>query len=720
MQIFRCTALGLVCTLVAPFAAPLAALASNVESRPTMASGALPVAIPALSQPIRPHSTLNRPARPGGGLISTPRANPRASTNSLFTESATCPLIANRPYLDLVQAIQNLSRQVQPVQNCQDNADMKKMAELAEQMKAAGSGLSTSWTNPNSLLQDPQALNQFQGQVETIVSALNSIGQSVSNNSLVDSDCGRQLMSGTGILQAIGDLSTSLAPFALLGASINPSWSVGVKVILGLTGAGSLSKIITQMQDQESLKMANAENREAVIQNVCEFTRIAQRVRFLKLAQSGQIDEVTKELEGFKAQTQTLLTEKSSPRVIALLEHRDLVKSRLQTINEQLKNDQDQMALLLRQTQPGDQIGICTDARYLAEKFSDQESFPRTAIDNFQLLIFNQEKASQSQQRILDREAGLRERLLTLDDTGNAEKLQACSQVATSYMNLLQEVIRLTALTARDHEASLNQQLIADKEFSSFQAEEQRMNREVETLSRVTDILSRLSREDSVIDKSEMHIQIEQLKRALFNSEGWFSASPVMSWLNFSNEQHVRAGGRFTTEWNSLTQKLYAITPAGRGNYDRMIAQGAAAGGLAIIANPLMKDIARDRYRAEQLQVLDLQVAPIGSIQHTESCRMLENVWTEWAAALDHLSAQNFFCQTVQSMFDGTVESKIVRHCQGDVGLDGVQRRASTIQKNLQKLSDLKFQERAQRASAKLKELQCKMPGGRDALELLN
>jgi hypothetical protein len=715
MRIFRTTALGLVCTLMAPFTAPLAALAANPEPRATMASGALPVTIPALSQPIRPQNTLNRPVRPGGINLM-----PRTSSNSLFMKSATCPLIANRPHLDLIQAIQNLSLQVQPVQNCQNNADMKKMAELAEQMKAAGSGLSASWTNPNSLLQDPQALIQFQGQVETIVNALNSIGQSLSNNSLVDSDCGRQLMSGTGILQAIGDLSTSLAPFALLGASINPSWSVGVKVILGLTGAGSLSKIISRMQDQENLKMENAENREAVIQNVCEFIRIAQRVRFLKLAQSGQIDQVTKELEGFKAETQSLLKEKSSSRVMDLLESREMIKSRLQTVNEQLKKDQDQMALLLRQTQPGDQIGLCTDAKYLAEKFSDQESFPRTAIDNFRLLIYNQEKASQSQQRILDREAGLRERLLALEDTGSSEKIQACSQIATSYMNLLQEMIRLTALTARDHEASLNQQLLADKEFSSFQAEEQRLNREVETLSRVADILSRLSREDSVIDKSEMHIQIEQLKRALFNSEGWFSASPVMAWLTFSNDQHVRAGGRFSTEWNNLTQKLYAITPAGRGNYERIIAQGAAAGGLAVLLNPMAKDISRDRHRAEHLQVLNLQVAPIGSPQHTESCRMLENVWTEWAAALDHLSAQNFFCRTIQSMVDGTVEPKIVNHCFGDVGLDGKQLRASTIQKNMQKLVDLKFQQRAKRASAKLKELQCKLPGGRDALELLD
>lgn len=710
MRIFRTTAIGLACSLVAPFAAPIAALGSITESRMTMASGALPVEIPALNATVRPQNNISRPARPGG----------RNTTNSLFTESASCPLVANRPHLDLVQAIQNLSRQVQPVQNCQDNADMKKMAELAEQMKAAGSGLSSSWTNPNSLLQDPQALNQFQGQVETIVTALNSIGQSVSSNSLIDSDCGRQLMSGTGVLQAIGDLSTSLAPFALLGASINPSWSVGVKVILGLTGAGSLSKIITQMQDQENLKMANAENREAVIQNVCEFTRIAQRVRFLKLAQSGQIDEVTKELEGFKAQTQSLLSEKSSPRILALLESREMITSRLQIVNEQLKKDQDQMALLLRQIQPGDNVGLCTDAKYLAEKYSDQEAFPRTALDNFTLLIYNQAKTSQSQQRILDREADLRARLLSMEDTGSFEKLQACSLVATSYMSLLQETIRLTALTARDHEASLNQQLIADKEFSSFQAEEQKMNREVETLSRVTDILSRLSREDSVIDKSEMHIQIEQLKRALFNSEGWFSASPVMSWLNFSNEQHVRAGGRFTTEWNTLTQKLYDITPAGRGKYERLIAQGAAAGGLGIVANPLMKDIARDRSQAEQLSVLNLNIAPVGSIQHTESCRMLENIWTEWAAALDHLSAQSFFCQTIQSMVDGSVESKIVNHCFGDIGLDGKQRRVSTIQKNMQQLTDLKFQERAQRASAKLKELQCKMPGGQEALELLD
>jgi len=655
----------------------------------------------------------------GGNRAQTNEKSAMAGVATSGVPGMSCPLIDNRPHGELLAAVENLYRHINPIDQCQNNSEVEKMSKLAEQLRSSGASLNAMWKNPDALVADPTQLSEFQRQMESMVSGMNMIGETLTNNSLMNSKCGRQLMTGTGILQALGDLATSLAPFALLGASINPSWSVGVKVILGVTGAGSLSKILSEMNDEGVLDMKKPENRLAVLQNTCEFSKIAQRVRFLKLAQSGQIDLVTNELKMMKNRTQRVMLSQASDKVMTLVQAREDIQEKLEAARRQNRKDSSELNAMLRQLQQTqDDMLYCTEARFLAGNYNQEDQFPRTAVENFRFLIKNQgNQMTQVQARILAKELQFRERLTAIPEANLEARLNDCARSGKIYVEQLKQLVIGTDETIRKHELSLNTQLMKDPEYATYQAKERAAVREIETLAKVGSILERLNQDNSVIDKSEMHTQMYLLKASLFNSESFMRKSPVYAWLDFSNEQFARAAGRFESEWNDMVNRAYKMTEAGAGNYERLVALGAATGGFVVMSNPLMEAIMRDRKASQNLGNLTLKVAPMGTAQHTAACQRLENTWLEWAAALDHLAAQDFFCRTIRNLVDGSVEKKIVDHCYGDIGFDGKRNRQSLISKNQTTLVQKSFKSRAQIVSQKMKELSCEMP---DALSVMN
>ncbi|MFN7262974.1 MAG: hypothetical protein ACK5UJ_04145 [Pseudobdellovibrionaceae bacterium] len=674
----------------------------------------LPVMIP------EPNVNRTTPRNPrNSGRAQMDERSPMTGVETSGVPGMSCPLIDNRPHGELLAAVENLYRHINPVDQCQNNSEVEKMSRLAEQLRASGTSLNSMWNNPEALVADPTRLSEFQRQMESMVSGMNLIGETLTNNSLMNSKCGRQLMSGTGILQALGDLATSLAPFALLGASINPSWSVGIKLILGVTGAGSLSKILSEMNEKGTLDMRKPENRLAVLQNTCEFSKIAQRVRFLKLAQSGQIDQVTNELKMMKNRTQRVMLSSASDKVMTLVQAREDIQGKLESARRQNRKDSSELNAMMRQLQQAqDDMLYCTEARFLAANYDQEDQFPRTAVENFRMLIKNQgNQMTQVQARLLAKELQFRERLMSIPEASLESRLNDCARSGKIYVEQLKQLVIATDETIKKHELSLNAQLMKDSDYASYQAKERAAVREIETLTKVGSILERLNQDNSVIDKSEMHTQMYLLKASLFNSESFMRKSPVFAWLQFSNEQFVRAAGRFEFEWNDMLNRAYKMTEAGAGNYEQIIALSAATGGFVLMGNPLMEAIVRDRKASQNLGNLTVKVAPVGTAQHADACQRLENTWLEWAAALDHLAAQDFFCKTIRNLVDGTVERKIVDHCYGDIGLDGRVNRKSLISRNQTALVQKSFKNKAQIVSKKMKELSCEMP---DALSVMN
>lgn len=670
-----------------------------------------PVVIRDLPKP--KSSAIPRQSTPPVSVRSITYQRPGAFTgvDKSMVPGITCPLVENRPHADLLGAIDNLSRHITTTPNCKDNADSTKMAQLAQSMHKSGQALQGYWANPDVLAEDPGKLLDFQKQLENVVTGLSNVGETLSNNALLKTECGKTLTGNTSILLAFSDLATSLAPMALLGASLNPSWSVALKVILGVVGVGSTAKIFSTMYEEGHLDMDVPENRLAVLQNTCEFSRIAQRVRFLKLAQSGQINQVTQEIKMYRQYTDQVLLGNTTDRVLKMVTFRNDLTAILNEANVIVMKDIKALSTAIERIKIKDDNVVCMYGQVLVENFGDVNSFPSRPIANLENLISNQDEMSFDQEFLLKSEKSLRNKISSQKSTETAADIQSCARNTRSYVSILANINQQSAQTVRAHRTSLNTQLSRDKDFAKFQQEEIRAYREVDTLSKIGGVLERLNKDNSVIDKSEMHQQMAALKYALFNTDKWFKSSPVMAWLKHANTMYAESMGRFNKEMASLIYGAQGITKSGNTmpmpprsdfrneEYFRQVSQ-----------------YVKDTQMTSQLANVTLKLAPVGSPQNKNICQHLESAWLEWASALDHLGAQDFFCKTISNLMDQTVEQGIKDHCYGKVDFTGKVVTKSNIAAQQTKLVQAGSKAQAQLVSKKLKELQCEMPDPASAL----
>lgn len=229
-----------------------------------------------------------------------------------------CALLEDRPYLDLTAAITNLRSHVNPQDPClKDSNEFNSVYQNSESLKTAAASIVGMWhtttpdmvapgTTPVATIPD---MNQFNQNLQALVSGFAKIGDTLGNTTFTNSKCGKKL-STSGILSAVGDVATAIAPFALLGASLNPQWSLGLKFVMGLTGAGSVAKIMSSMKRQSSMDMTNPQNRMAFLLNTCEYFRIQRKMRFFNLVKAGKINEMIQQINDLKRARYVVLTKK--------------------------------------------------------------------------------------------------------------------------------------------------------------------------------------------------------------------------------------------------------------------------------------------------------------------------------------------------------------------------------------------------------------------------
>lgn len=681
------------------------------------------------------------PAKPGqgGNTQKPPVMRPTGQDMKPLDKSAypseSCALVDNRPHQDLIAAIQNLTKVVVITPQCKDNIEMTKMNATAQALMTAAQSLQNQWTNSAGLGTDPKALGQFQSDVTVLVQGIEAIATSVENNSLVNGACGKQMTSNADVLVALSDLVTTAAPYALMGASMGPHAAITIPFVLGLTGAGSVAKIIKTMHDQNTLDTTKAENRMAVLQNVCEFSKISQRVRFLKLAQSGQLDQVTQELSLMKKSTDQVMRSQFSDRAFAINAIRDGEVKSMAAINSTLRQDQRDYAeastLIGDLNSPqADATMACSTMRDLVAN-EDADSFVNRAVLNFKALIAKQVNTNLQQKTLLGTEARLKTQLKTKMNDESAQGLTDCANTTRSYMRTMGLLLQETQSTLNALYASMDRQLRKDSEYSAFLTKQINLQEDQKTMTKVVNVLKQLNSDNSVIDKVEMDYQMTELRRALFgkrpdgflNSLGdlFYSSNgeaPALAWLNFVDEQWNLNTTAFDTEMTSLIVDSFALTESGR-----RFAYPLKTWGSGVEKDPRKKALntnhmaatEKDRYlkdvdTAVKLANLTPALAPKDSGNQQTVCHRLENAWFAWAAALDQLRAQDFFCENIRSFFDTTTDPALVQRCDGQVDLSGKVLKTSGIQDRQALMVQKGFKNQALVVSGKMKELSCPVP----------
>lgn len=672
------------------------------------------------AEPKKPTPAPSRPAAPTGtpGSAGNKRNNPPPSAQIGLVETSSfpemiCPLVDNRPHADILQALNNLSKTVTPVKQCQDQPQAQQLGETLKDLMIAGEKVKGFWEAAQKQTPNAEQLPAFQNQVEIVIKGMNTISELLSNNSFLNSDCGKSLLSGTGILSAVSDLSASIVPIAMTIASINPSWSLPTNVILGLTGVGTVSNVLQSMRSSQSIDMSEPQNRLALLQNTCEFLKIATRVRFIALAQSGQIEAVNKELMNLRTRRQAHLMTLQSDGIRRMLQIRDDLMSGILRVERTLKSDSYELTGSLEIAETS-QRAMCQFGRQMSSRISDASKLPIRSVRNFESLLKGQSSLAPSQTLMLAVESNAREEMVNNTKSTN---VTLCAESTKAYVEALKKMIQLTQKTVSTHKQSLQSQLSRDPEYRQYAKLEFNSNAEIKTWEQVANILQKVNSDNGAIDRTEMDLQLKNLRRALFEGKTtwvfWSNESPVSQWLGFINNLLTQSVQSFGREYKVLVDLAGQLTLT---KVDPVVLTTTVDPytGTAIYS-PLADQYIKDLQAAENLSPLRPEVVIVGEPQHEMICKTLENTWIEYVTALNNLSAQSAFCTAVRPLFDHATERSIVDHCRGELRADGKTLRPSLIQRRATEISKT-LKARAERVTAKMRELSCPMP---DALKTL-
>lgn len=649
-------------------------------------------------------------AKPANTTSTTPKPSTRSSSGNASMSAAqvpdaySCPLFENRPHEDLIKAIDAISKEVKVSPECTGNPSARSLEENGSSLKESLEALQKLMAT-----QDPTQANtgQIDQSMTAALTAVGNLGDILNNNHFLNSKCGRQTMSTGKVLLALNDVINGLAPYALFAVSMNAALAPALPFVIGGAIATSGISAVAKMIDQNTLDMKNPDHRRAVLQNTCQYTKVAKKVRFMQLAQSGKIENITRELEQSVNLYNTTFA-KPTGELSALLKYRDSAIRRNQSIEKQLSVDKESLLAIEEQvTSNNDDLMICTLANELVNWTQDGSSFPISTVLNLEAA------AGQA-----DRNIKLQTLTMKMLHTSTMKKisesakvayadekaLKTCAQAGRSWLSGIRQTINLTNSVVSKSKTELENELNRNTEYRQWKAQYYRIETQKLTIKRVEKAMLELSKDESIIDRSELAQRMVNLKAGLFGSRRiWgIGKPPVLAWIEHTKKMHDEAIAAFTTSLDAVKMAAFSLTPE------------AKTGGVIITPmGPVYVGIgAKTKMNptAQSLSNLTLNQLPIGSREHEVTCQQLESAWIDWSAAIDHLGAIQFFCDLVDPVLDVKIDSAMLKACRGDIKLSG-QISARPIVADAKKILIKKgFQANANLVGQKLKELQCPLP----------
>lgn len=216
--------------------------------------------------------------------------------------------------------------------------------------------------------------------------------------------------------------------------------------------------------------------------------------------------------------------------------------------------------------------------------------------------------------------------------------------------------------------------------------------------------MQELAKDNSIIDRSELAQRMTNLKSGLFGSRSsWgFGKPPVLAWIDHTKKMHDQAISAFLTGVREVRRGSYSLTPAGRGQHYKVLPSGHM-----IIDHKMQED---SHKISQALANVNLRELPVGSREHEIMCQNLESAWLDWAAAIDHVGAIQFFCDMIDPVLDAKMDTSVMHACRGNTQLNGNTYIKSVVDQSKDTLIRKGYQAEATLISQKMKSLQCPVP----------
>lgn len=660
-------------------------------------------------------SSANNGGANSGGNLGKPRASAAPTSSSAkmrparLSEEFSCPLFDNRPHAELIAAIDTLTTEVRVSQECTDNPSVSSLVQNTESLKAAVNSLKGMVATDDINSVD---INEVDAKVTSAIQATQTLGSIINNNSFLNSMCGRQTMKSGKALLAFNDILNGLSPYALMAVSMNAALAPALPYVVGgivlTSGISAMGKMI----DKNTLDMSVPDHRTAVLVNTCQFVKVAKRVRYMQLAQSGRIDRITAELEK-NVQLYNAQFAKPSAELNQLLALKNSVETTLAANEIQAAKDTSDLRELLNQVgSNSDDMMMCMLGNEMIQMADSANEFPQSIYTNLEQTAKNTNgnRLQVASLKSLNATSMRKIQISISEVDNNRNAITQCAETVRSWIAGHKQAVSLTNAMIKNQKSSMEAQLAQNAEYRVWSSQFRRLQIEKQTVTRVQKAMTELAKDTSIIDRSELDQRMSLLKAGLFGRRSTmsFGKAPVQAWLDHTKSMHDRSISAFLNGSEILQNTASNI--AFQKELDAWTEQ-VKGSRLPYIDRGMIEQMRRKaNEKAKTLEPLDLNNLPLGSRANELICGQLETAWLDWSAAMDHLGATQFFCDMIDPVLDVKVDKDIVTYCRGHETVNTKFEAKSAVSQAQDLLVRKGYKDQASYISKKMKELNCPMP----------
>jgi len=657
----------------------------------------------------------------------------------------SCPLFENNSYQDLNVAIANLTNAIQNVADeCRSSQhQVQNLRTTNDEIRKSVEALQGFVSNPATAYQSAQDL---QTNVTTLVTGIDRMADVFRNATTLSNSCGRRVMSWGRVALELSNVVNSASPFLLLLLAVNPALSLTVKsTIMGGVVASNVVSALSQVIASNSVDMNNSEQRNAVLQNTCQYTKVARKIRYIQLAQSGRFAQLEKELNESVKTYSLQMFGNMSAEFGNMMTMRNGVRNNIGAIQANVRIDREALNELNQQIREaqGNALLVCLKGQELSLVSQDPRSFPNTVtqsiLDAYQQQLYlknidmtefefnfgnrgtsQDEKDIQLKKRVQNLISTYQKLLAILTSFESPPKQDQIPQCATVTMTMakhIETMIRETSKIMVDDLEKFEEELAKNEEYRKWKEQFEKVTVEQENTKRMARVLKELTNAGAAVyNRSEFNESANALKRSLLGVRSGFfrmnGETPVFAWLDHKRRQFDRAIGSFHMSINTIRGRAFVLTKTGRGeNYGKSTADSN-------------RQLSQDMNLVQDLRILTPKTLPKNSQQWELACIDLEKAIKDYSEALDHLGATNFMCDLIFDHLDNAVDPRIIRYCRGVADYSGVQSESnrSAIDKALASLKKrpavnrLSYHELSNIVARKMTELQCPLPRAAEAV----
>jgi hypothetical protein len=564
-----------------------------------------------------------------------------------------CNLFESVPFEDILSAINSLNQAVSSTA-CSGDSSVSAQGIVDNNKTIADAVKELRGYVENSAAVQPENAANISNKVDLAIRAATTVANIFAQTDLLKKEC-RQSMSAGQIAISLNQVINGLTPYALMAATMTTGGAVAVPYIVGgsiITGAvGSMTKII----DENGVKVNQPEVRRAIVENTCQFIRLDQKYKFLNRPRQEQINKITADISS--SQRLFKVTVNSLNGKLGFSEHLNSLNKVMVEMNMTMSAARSQLELdkqFMKST--SDDIKICQLGIQLGAMAQDKTSYVSTMLVSLDkaLVAYGTSNVPQVKALKISGDLAMKNlRSVAVHQLSKNVNFKKCAETTKSFVETLDQSADLSEKLVKLGQEGVEKNLSGDKEYSLYKSSLRTLNQKKIQAQRVTDSLENLQAYANSIAQSEINAEMDRLRRGLFgNNLMGLASSPVLRWFEFVNGLHRADVARFTEGLDELRSQAFQLSPRGKDS-------GAFRG--------YYPKFTGDAKAAQNLMQFNLNDLPIGTLEHDDVCRELQDVWSRWTSAVDHLAASDAFCNMVEPyIYDNRPEDKsLVSMCRG-------------------------------------------------------